>query len=62
MMGSVEAGPGRGALAGAMISGMVGVVWAEWAASGVSGAASGAIRAAGIVVGLVILFWSTRLW
>ena len=62
MMGSAEAGPGRGALAGAMISGMVGVVWAEWAASGVSGAASGAIRAAGIVVGLGIVFWSTRLW
>jgi hypothetical protein len=44
-----------------MISGMFGLAWTEWGASGISGAVSWAIRVAGIVVGLVIFFWSARL-
>jgi hypothetical protein len=60
-MGEVEAVPERGALLGAMISGVVGLAWTEWGASGVSGAVSVVIRVAGIVVGLVIFFWSARL-
>ena len=51
----------RGALTGAMISGVFGLAWTEWGASGISGAVSAAIRVVGIVVGLVILFWSARL-
>ncbi len=44
-----------------MISGVFGLAWTEWGASGISGAVSTAIRMVGIVVGLVILFWSARL-
>ena len=44
-----------------MISGVFGLAWTEWGASGTSGAVSTAIRVVGIVVGLVILFWSSRL-
>ena len=44
-----------------MISGVFGLAWTEWAASGISGAVSTAIRVAGVVVGLIILFWSARL-
>jgi hypothetical protein len=44
-----------------MISGMFGLAWTQWGAAGVSGAASGAIRVAGIVIGLVIFFLSARL-
>ncbi len=44
-----------------MISGVFGLAWTEWGASGISGAVSAAIRVVGIVVGLVILFWSARL-
>ncbi|MBA3742550.1 hypothetical protein [Sporichthya sp.] len=53
--------PAAGALTGAMISGIFGVAWTQWGASGISGAASAAIRVAGIVVGLVIVIWSARL-
>lgn len=60
-MGDVEAVPDRGALVGAMISGMFGLAWTQWGAAGVSGAASGAVRVAGIVIGLVIFFLSARL-
>jgi hypothetical protein len=53
--------PDRGALVGAMISGMFGLAWTQWGAAGVSGSASGAIRVAGIAIGLVIFFLSARL-
>lgn len=45
-----------------MIAGLFGVAWTEWATSGISGAASESVRGTGIVVGLVIFFWSARLW
>lgn len=61
IMGDVEAVPNRGALVGAMISGMFGLAWTQWGAAGVSGAASGAIRVAGILIGLGIFFSSARL-
>ena len=57
-VGSVQ---DRGALNGAMVSGVFGVAWTEWGASGIAGAVSTTIRVAGIVVGLVIVFWSARL-
>jgi hypothetical protein len=60
-MGDVEPIPDRGALTGAMISGVFGLAWTEWGASGISGALSTAVRVVGIVVGLVIVFWSARL-
>jgi hypothetical protein len=60
-MGDVEAVPDRGALTGAMISGVFGLAWTEWGASGISEAVSVAIRVVGIVVGLVILFRAARL-
>ena len=44
-----------------MISAVFGMAWTEWGASGLSGAISTAIRVVGIVVGLVIFFWSVRL-
>ncbi len=44
-----------------MISGVFGLAWTEWSASGISGAVSTAVRVVGIVVGLVILLWSARL-
>lgn len=44
-----------------MVSGVFGVAWTEWGASGIAGAVSTTIRVAGIVVGLVIVFWSARL-
>ena len=52
----------RAAVTGVMISGVAGAAWAEWDASGISGAVSTAIRVAGVVVGLVILYRSARLW
>jgi hypothetical protein len=59
--GDLEAVAGRGALLGAMIAGGFGVAWSQWAAAGVSGAASGAIRIAGIAVGLAIVLVGARL-
>jgi hypothetical protein len=44
-----------------MFSGVFGLAWTEWGASGISGAESTAIRVVGIVLGLIILFWSARL-
>ena len=41
----------RGALTGAMFSGVFGLAWTEWGASGISGAESTAIRVVGIVLG-----------
>ncbi|MDQ6777636.1 MAG: hypothetical protein M3071_15810 [Actinomycetota bacterium] len=55
-MSSVETMPStKGALVGATISGGFGLAWALWAASGLSGAASTAVRVAGIVVGALII-------
>jgi len=45
-----------------MISAFFGVLWTEWGASGVPGAASGAVRIAGLVVGFVIFVWSAGQW
>jgi hypothetical protein len=44
-----------------MISSVFGVLWTAWGASGVTGAPSGAIRAAGVLLGLAIVLWSVRL-
>jgi hypothetical protein len=44
-----------------MLAGIVGVIWTEWGASGVSGAPSAAIRAAAVMLGLAIVGWSVRL-
>jgi len=44
-----------------MISGIVGVLWTAWGASGLSGAESGAIRVAGIAAGVVIVVCSARM-
>ena len=44
-----------------MFSGVFGLAWTEWGASGISGAESTAIRVVGIVLGLIILFWCARL-
>jgi hypothetical protein len=44
-----------------MICGVFGLAWAQWGASGVSGAASGAIRILGLILGLAIFLWSGRL-
>jgi hypothetical protein len=62
-VGEVDAVPDlRGALVGAMISSVFGAAWTAWGASGFSGAVSGLIRLAGLVVGAIILLWCTRLW
>lgn len=53
--------PDRGALTGTIISGVFGLAWTEWGASGISGGFSTAVRVVGIVVGLVIVLWSVRL-
>jgi len=45
-----------------MITAVAGVAWTQWGASGVTGAASGAIRVVGILIGLVILIWCGRRW
>jgi len=58
----VAASADKGTLAGVMISGLAGLGWTQWGASGFSGAASTTVRSAGIVVALVILAWSARLW
>jgi hypothetical protein len=52
---------GRGALAGAMISGIFGLAWALWAASGLTGATAVAVRVAGIVAGVTVIAASARL-
>lgn len=44
-----------------MISGVFGLAWAQWAASGITGSVSSGIRVVGIVMGLVIVFWAARL-
>jgi hypothetical protein len=53
---------GRGALSGAMISGVFGLAWTEWGASGLSGSVAAVIRVAGIVVGASIVLWCATLW
>ena len=45
-----------------MIAALFGVVWTEWGASGLPGAASGPVRVAGLVVGLVMFLWSAGQW
>lgn len=60
-MGDVRVVPDRGALVGAMISGLFGLAWIEWGASGLPGVASTITRVAGIVVGLIIVAWSVWL-
>ncbi len=57
----METAPDQGALTGAMISGVFGLAWTEWGASGISGAVSTAVRIVGIVVSLVIVFWSAHM-
>jgi hypothetical protein len=52
----------KGALVGAMISGGFGLAWSLWGASGLSGAASTAVRVAGIALGVFIVLWSAYLW
>jgi hypothetical protein len=52
----------RGALGGAMISGVFGSAWTEWGASGLSGSLATVIRVAGIVIGAGIVLWCGILW
>jgi len=47
---------------GAAISVIFGGVWTNWGASGFTGAAAAGTRTAGVVLALVILFWTVRLW
>jgi len=47
---------------GAVISVIFGGVWINWGASGLTGAAAAGIRVAGLVLALVILVWTVRLW
>ncbi len=54
-------GADRGALTGAIISGIFGIGWAEWGASGLSGNPSKAVRIVGIVFGVIIIARSARL-
>jgi hypothetical protein len=59
-MGDVEVV--KGALVGAMISGGFGLAWTLWGASGLTGAASTAVRIAGIVIGVLVILWCAHLW
>jgi hypothetical protein len=52
----------KGALVGAIISGGAALAWSLWGASGLSGAASMAVRVAGTVIGLIIILWCAYLW
>ena len=45
----------RGALVGAALAGVFGAAWSLWAASGLTGMAAVAVRAAGVAIGLVIV-------
>ncbi len=53
--------PGRGALVGAGISAIFGVVWTEWAASGLVGSAAPAVRIVGLVVAVLVVCWCASL-
>lgn len=62
-MTDAEVRPDRRRLAaGAVVAGTFGVLWTNWGASGVAGAASAVLRILGVVVGLAILVGSARLW
>jgi hypothetical protein len=60
-MGERDAALDTGSLLGAMIAGVFGLGWAEWGASGLNGMTSVTVRAAGIVLGLVVIGWSIGL-
>lgn len=49
-----------GARLGAMFSALVGLGWSQWGASGLSGAASVAVRIAGVVIGLALVIGCAR--
>lgn len=53
-------GADRGVLTGAVISGIFGIGWAEWGASGLSGNPSKAVRIVGIVIGAIIVARSAQ--
>lgn len=52
----------RSSLPGSAVAALFGVAWVQWGAAGVSGAASVALRVAGVLIGLGILIESVRLW
>jgi hypothetical protein len=49
------------ALTGAMFAGAFGIAWALWGASGLSDGAAAAVRAVGLLIGVLILAESVRL-
>ncbi len=51
----------RGPLTGAIVSGIFGIAWAQWGASGLSGAVTISVRVVAIVIGVVIVARSARL-
>jgi hypothetical protein len=51
----------RGVLTGAIIAAAFGIAWALWGASGLPAAAQGAVRAVGIVAGVIIIGRAVRL-
>ncbi len=52
----------RGALTGAMISGVFGAAWAQWGAFGLSGSISVTVRVAAIAVAVFIIARGALLW
>jgi hypothetical protein len=59
--GTPDTWAGRGALTGALISGIFGLAWAQWGASGLSGSTAVAVRVTAIIAGVLVIAGSARL-